>query len=205
MMSATKYERNIYRIEAIVKAAFERAKATYPPESRDFERIKSFYTNKQDETTGEMKEVLNIYTNWFRLLEIHELNAVLVNIGRVSLSNRTASEQTARTPYEIVICAKGESTRETSQTILTAARVVREKLTAASNSFFECDFKEVSEIEVSPEKMSQGVDNSTYGIITFNITTREPLTDFADPEDGARINDTSITANDETYKMYLEW
>ena len=196
MIQKTKFEKNAFRIAAVIASAFERAKQTYPPESRDFERVSSFYAD----------EKLNLNVNWFNFSQLQKLNAILVNTDEVNLSDITTVEQEARTQYKIFICAqKDDDTHEAAQTVTTAARIMREKLTAAPLSFFDCVNKKVSQIIFDPAKMPQGLENFFSAVMLFTAATREPLTDIDGNPDAAKINETTISADGGIYKMFLEW
>lgn len=190
MIAKTRFEKNLYRTATVCVAAFERAKQTYSPNSDDFERVSSFYTD----------EKLNLQINWLDLSLLPKLNTILVNIEEVNLSNKTTVEQEAQSLYKIFVCAKGENTHETAQTVMTGARVLREKLTAAPLSFFEGEKKEVSRIVFNSEKISQVAQNVVCGEMSFNITTKEPLSDFDDIID-FDINESTIKASGGVYQM----
>ncbi|MCL1946796.1 MAG: hypothetical protein FWF51_06555 [Chitinivibrionia bacterium] len=189
MILLTKYEKNIERLAAVCLCAFERAKNTYLPISADLARCNTFFQNDE----------LNLYVNWYKPLELQELNAIIINTGNIDFTNTLLDDgkQTARANYTIALVAKSENTNETIKTLLFASRILREKLIVIPNSFFECDEKEITGINFDDAAFSQGTDNVAIATLAFTVSTVEVITDFDTELTGVKgfngkVKDTEI-------------
>jgi hypothetical protein len=195
MVTIAKYHKNIDRVAMVIGAAMLEQLKRLPPNDTRHNLVESFFT----------LDKLNLYVKWYSPLSTPDLNAIIVNIGAVEFTDKTTTLQIAKTPYYVDFATKGDEDDESIDAYLYVAEIVRQYLQQTPKSFFQAELKSIVKLEPAPEKINDGTNNIIFARLEFEITTTEELSVINADFDFARINDTKLTVNNGTYKIFKEW